>query len=246
MRKSILWLLFYALPTSAPGTGAQVNVCSTPSVDPPSAIICEGGQQLLTAKPSGSTGFPPGTPTWSVDPAKGKMDPSTGATSTFEAKPGFAGNATILVKCDDTSATTVSVTAKVCARCDNPHNVSESIWECHHFDTAQTGTPCSTTRVINSIIDTWTCVSHANRTGAPECNVRRDAGPELRLFILDAACGGGTVSFTTWQTIYISTQSGCANCVLSDGYGVACVTGQSGGTFVSSQDHGTRKISGCP
>jgi hypothetical protein len=127
-------------------------------------------------------------------------------------------------------------------RCDNPHLVSDTIYECLHDVNDPDGTPCSTSQFIQDVINTWTCDNYPTRTCPPQCNVKVGTGPEVYQYVYDGACPGGYVHMTDWHTIYV----GCTDCQPElPPWRVACTTSATTGALVDIQTRGTRKEK-CP
>jgi hypothetical protein len=171
MRKSFLSLLFLVLPSGLWAAGSQINVCSTPSITPSAATVCDGTQQF-TASPTGNTPFPPGAPTWTVDPSSaGSVNPNTGTITTFTASSTFSGTATVKATCDtSTSSAAVGVVEfSVFAGCQTSGGN-------HDIATVSVfGTSCPSGGILHFIVtpDVGSGVSPSSRTDniqASSCN----------------------------------------------------------------------------
>ena len=98
--------------------------------------------------------------------------------------------------------------------CDNCHTVSETMWECHHWESDPNGTPCSTVECIENVLNSATCDYKGDDWPCKRSNcdtTLADGIPapgEVIQTIHDSPCTGGTVDWELWYEHYY----GCIGC----------------------------------
>lgn len=132
-----------------------------------------------------------------------------------------------------------------CPECDNPHALTDSIWECFHLPGDQT---CSTVTVILDVISTMTCDHRAAGTGSM-CNLKQDPNSvgEVQQYVIlsDTGCQGGSVpntAFNPWTVWYDACDPHSCK---SDPYTAYCKTTSKNGTIIAQGAKGIKKV-GCP
>ncbi|MBI4026654.1 MAG: hypothetical protein HY360_16850 [Verrucomicrobia bacterium] len=95
-------------------------------------------------------------------------------------------------------------------RCDNPHAVNETLFECHHYASDTEGTACSTIEVIKNVLSGASCDKHPGRTGLEQCNVHVTGQPGVAIqTFYEALCPGGTVSWSLWVALFQGCGTDC-------------------------------------
>ena len=141
--------------------------------------------------------------------------------------------------CTNVATITNSVAYKVNCSCDNPHPVTDTIYECYHEPGS---TNCGYLYTIENALDTYTCDYHPEYASCSgDCRLRATSPPEIYQRLYFHPCPGGTVNLVRWHTIHF----GCTSCT-SNFWDVTCTNGAtSGGYLTDIHPRGSRKDPNC-
>lgn len=174
----------------------------------------------------------------------GTLNPMNAANTEFTGTKG--GNRSIILEVSNVNGSSKAQKGLTIGepQCDNPHAFNDTIYECLHFVGDPNGTPCSTTEVIENILDTATCDYHPTRTCPANCDVNAGSGPEVVQTVYASACPAQNVNWQDWHTIY----SGCGTDCNSLPYRISCTTGVATGLITRGPfNRGVRKVvDNCP